>query len=147
MDLDEAEAEKVMTEITSGKATPSQIASFLTALGTKGEAVSELTGLARVMRRKATRISRPEGKLVVDTCGTGGDAKGTFNISTAAALVAAGAGVTVAKHGNRSVTSRCGSADLLEALGVNIAAPQEVMERALSEIGIAFLFAPSSISQ
>lgn len=142
IDLDETEAEKVMTEITSGKATSSQIASFLTALGAKGEAVSELTGLARVMRRRATRISRPEGKLVVDTCGTGGDAKGTFNISTAAALVAAGAGVTVAKHGNRSVTSRCGSADLLEALGVNIAAPHEVMEKALNEIGIAFLFAP-----
>jgi anthranilate synthase/phosphoribosyltransferase len=141
-DLDEGEAEKVMAEITSGRATAAQIAALLTALGSKGESVSELTGFARVMRRKAIPIKKPEGQLVVDTCGTGGDASGTFNISTCAAFVAAGAGVTVAKHGNRSVTSRCGSADLLEALGVNIVAPPEVMEKALEEVGIAFLFAP-----
>ncbi len=141
-DLEESEAEKVMTEIASGKATAAQIASFLTALGAKGESVSELIGFARVMRRNAIRIRKPEGRTVVDTCGTGGDASGTFNISTAAAFVAAGAGVTVAKHGNRSVTSRCGSADLLEAVGVNIAAPPEVMEEALEKIGLSFLYAP-----
>ncbi len=141
-DLSEGEAEEVMAEITSGKATAAQIASFLTALGAKGESVSELIGFARVMRRKAVGIAKPEGRTVVDTCGTGGDASGTFNISTAAAFVAAGAGVTVAKHGNRSVTSRCGSADLLEALGVNIAAPSGIMEKALEKIGISFLYAP-----
>ncbi|MGB8953381.1 MAG: bifunctional anthranilate synthase component II/anthranilate phosphoribosyltransferase [Candidatus Aminicenantales bacterium] len=141
-DLDEGEAEKVMGEITSGRATAAQMASFLTALGVKGESVSELTGFARVMRRKAVQIAKPKGRIVVDTCGTGGDASGTFNISTCAAFIAAGAGVSVAKHGNRSVTSRCGSADLLEALGINITAPSEVMEKALEEIGIAFLFAP-----
>jgi anthranilate synthase/phosphoribosyltransferase len=141
-DLNEGEAEKVMAEITSGRATAAQIAAFLTALGAKGESVSELTGFAKVMRRKAIQIAKPKGKIVVDTCGTGGDASGTFNISTCAAFVAAGAGVSVAKHGNRSVTSRCGSADLLEALGINITAPPETMEKALEEIGIAFLFAP-----
>ncbi len=141
-DLSEAEAEEVMSEITSGKATAAQIAAFLTALGAKGESVSELVGFARVMRRKAVGIAKPEGRTVVDTCGTGGDASGTFNISTAAAFVAAGAGVTVAKHGNRSVTSRCGSADLLEALGVNIAASSGTMEKALEKIGISFLYAP-----
>ena len=141
-DLKIDEAENVMEEIASGKATPAQIAGLLTAMSMKGEAVSELVGFARVMRRKATPVRKPEGRIVVDTCGTGGDAKGTFNISTCAALVAAGAGVTVAKHGNRSVTSRCGSADLLEALGVNIVVPPETMSRALDKVGIAFLFAP-----
>jgi anthranilate synthase/phosphoribosyltransferase len=141
-DLKTDEAEMVMEEIASGKATPAQIAGLLTALSMKGESVSELTGFARVMRRKATTVKRPQGRTVVDTCGTGGDAKGTFNISTCAALVAAGAGAIVAKHGNRSVTSRCGSADLLEALGVGITAPAEIMSRALEEVGIAFLFAP-----
>jgi anthranilate synthase/phosphoribosyltransferase len=141
-DLRIDEAENVMEEIASGKATPAQIGGLLTALAMKGEAVSELVGFARVMRRKATAVKRPEGRVVVDTCGTGGDAKGTFNISTCAAFIAAGAGVTVAKHGNRSVTSRCGSADLFEALGVNIVASPEVMSRALDEVGIAFLFAP-----
>ena len=141
-DLENGEAENTMDEITSGKATPAQTAGLLTALAMKGESVSELTGFARVMRRKATPVRRPEGRFIVDTCGTGGDARNTFNISTCAALVAAGAGVTVAKHGNRSVTSRCGSADLLEALGVNITAPPETMGRALEDAGIAFLFAP-----
>ncbi len=141
-DLGTEEAESVMEEIASGRATPAQIAGLLTALAMKGESVSELAGFARVMRRKATEIIKPEGRTVVDTCGTGGDAKGTFNISTCAAIVAAGAGVTVAKHGNRSVTSRCGSADLLEALGVNLHASPEVLGLALDKIGLAFLFAP-----
>lgn len=140
--LNSEEAEKVMDEITSGEASPAQIAGFLTALAMKGEEVQEIIGCARVMRRKATPIAKPAGRIVVDTCGTGGDCSGTFNISSAAAFVAAGAGVTVAKHGNRSVTSRCGSADLFEALGVNITAPPEVMVRALEQAGIAFLFAP-----
>jgi len=141
-DLKTDEAEGALEEIASGKATPGQIGGLLTVLSMKGESVSELTGFASVMRRKATPIARPKGKTILDTCGTGGDAKGTFNISTCAAFVAAGAGATVAKHGNRSVTSRCGSADLLEALGVNLAAPAETVARALEEIGIAFLFAP-----
>jgi len=140
--LDDSEAEKVMDEITSGEATPAQIASIITALCLKGESISELTGFARIMRRKATPIKKPEGKMLVDTCGTGGDSSGTFNISTTAAFVAAGAGVMVAKHGNRSITSRCGSADLLEALGVNIMASPEIMGRALETVGITFLFAP-----
>jgi anthranilate synthase/phosphoribosyltransferase len=141
-DLETDEAEKVMEEIAAGKASPAQIACLLTALALKGETVAEIAGFARVMRRKATQVARPPGRLVLDTCGTGGDSSGTFNISTCAALVAAGAGVTVAKHGNRSVTSRCGSADLLEALGVNIVVPVEVASRALAEVGLAFLFAP-----
>jgi anthranilate synthase/phosphoribosyltransferase len=140
--LTEDEAQQVMEDITSGDATPAQIAGVLTALGMRGESVPELTGFARVMRRKATVIVKPEGKELVDTCGTGGDTKGTFNISTLAALVAAGSGVTIAKHGNRSVTSRCGSADVLEALGVNIQVYPEIVSKALDRIGISFLFAP-----
>lgn len=143
VDLTEEESEKVMDEITSGQATPAQIASFLTGLSIKGETVSELAGFVRVMRRKATPVKRPEGRKVVDTCGTGGDSSGTFNISTVSAFVTAGAGITVAKHGNRSVTSRCGSADLLEALGVNIHLSPQSIQEALDEIGIAFLFAPN----
>ncbi len=142
IDLSEDEAEKVMNEITSGSATPAQIASFLTALAIKGEAVSEITGFVRVMRRKATPVRKPEGKILVDTCGTGGDGSGTFNISTCASFVIAGAGVCVAKHGNRSITSRCGSADLMEALGVNITPGPEILEKALQLAGLAFLFAP-----
>jgi anthranilate synthase/phosphoribosyltransferase len=140
--LTEDEAQLVMEDITSGEATPAQIAGILTALSMRGESVSELTGFARVMRKKATAIRKPEGRKVVDTCGTGGDTKGTFNISTLAALVAAGCGVTIAKHGNRSVTSRCGSADVLEALGVNIMVYPEIVSAALDRIGISFLFAP-----
>ena len=142
IDLSEVEAEKVMDEITSGDATPAQIASVLTALSLKKESVSELTGFARVMRKKATSIKKPKGRKIIDTCGTGGDASGTFNISTIAAFVAAGTGITVAKHGNRSITSRCGSADVLEALGVNITNPPEKITDALNKVGIAFLFAP-----
>lgn len=140
-DLTEAESEAVMGEMMSGQATPAQIASFLTALRIKGETVEEITGAARVMRNKATRINVNDPD-VVDTCGTGGDRSHTFNISTTAAFVVAGAGVTVAKHGNRSVSSMCGSADVLKALGVNIDIPPERVEKCVNEIGIGFLFAP-----
>ncbi|HDP94855.1 MAG TPA: bifunctional anthranilate synthase component II/anthranilate phosphoribosyltransferase [Candidatus Aminicenantes bacterium] len=142
MDLECGEAEEVMAEIADGKATTAQIAGLLTAMHLKGESVSEITGFARAMRRRVIPVNGPENTPLLDTCGTGGDGKGTFNISTCAAFVAAGAGARVAKHGNRSITSRCGSADVLEALGVNITAPTEVMEKCLREIGLAFLFAP-----
>lgn len=140
-DLTEAEMMGVMNEVMTGAATPAQIGSFITALRMKGETVSEITGAARVMREKASRIDAPAGNLV-DTCGTGGDESMTFNISTAAAFVAAGAGVTVAKHGNRSVSSKCGSADVLKSLGVNIEAEVSRVEECLREAGIGFLFAP-----
>lgn len=140
--LNEEEASGVMEEITSGIASPSQISCILTSLSLKGETAEELTGFARIMRKKVRSVQKPQRTRVVDTCGTGGDSSGTFNISTVAALVAAGAGVTIAKHGNRSVTSRCGSADVLESLGVSISAAPDVMEESLREIGIAFLFAP-----
>jgi anthranilate synthase/phosphoribosyltransferase len=139
--LSEEEAFQVMNDITSGSATPAQIAGLLTAISMKGESVSELTGFVRVMREKAVAIKKPEGKKLVDTCGTGGDGSHSFNISTVSAFVAAGAGVTIAKHGNRSVTSRCGSADVLEALGVNISVYPEIVSQALDKIGISFLFA------
>lgn len=140
--LTRQEAAGVMETIMSGDATEAQISAFITGLRLKGETVEEISGCAEVMRRMARAIKAPAGRTVVDTCGTGGDRSDTFNISTAAALVAAGAGVTVAKHGNRSVSSRCGSADVLKELGVNIMAPAEILERCLEEIGIAFLFAP-----
>jgi len=140
-DLSEEESASVMNQIMTGEATPSQIAAFLTALRVKGESVPEITGAARVMREKAHRV-KVKADRVMDTCGTGGDQKGTFNISTAAALVVAGAGVVVAKHGNRSVSSRSGSADALAALGVKIEAPKEKVEECLEKIGIGFLFAP-----
>jgi len=140
-DLSEAEAAETVDAILAGQLTEAQIAALLAALATKGEAVSELAGAARAMRRRATRV-QAVGQTVVDTCGTGGDGGGTFNVSTAAAFVVAGAGVAVAKHGNRSVSSRCGSADVLEALGVKIDPEPEIMEQALQEAGIAFLFAP-----
>ena len=140
--LSREEAASVMDTIMNGDATPAQIAAFIVALRMKGETVEEISGCAQIMREKAKIIKVPEGKIVVDTCGTGGDKSDTFNISTAAALIAAGARITVAKHGNRSVSSRCGSADVLKELGVNIMAPPEVLEECLAEIGIAFLFAP-----
>ncbi|RMF88295.1 MAG: anthranilate phosphoribosyltransferase [Nitrospinota bacterium] len=140
-DLSEQEAAQVMAEIMNGEATPAQIAAFLTALRIKGETIAEITGCARVMREKARRIHTTYPN-VVDTCGTGGDGSHTFNISTIAALVVAAAGVPVAKHGNRSVSSKCGSADLLRTLGVNIELPPERVEACLAELGIAFLFAP-----
>jgi len=140
-DLSEEEAHGAMGLIMSGRVSEAQIAGFLVALRMKGETVAEITGCALAMREAATGIDA--GDLpVVDTCGTGGDRKGTFNISTAAAIVAAGAGVPVAKHGNRSVSSGSGSADVLEALGVNIDAGPELVQRCLQEVGMGFLFAP-----
>ncbi|MBM3237706.1 anthranilate phosphoribosyltransferase [Candidatus Poribacteria bacterium] len=139
--LTEQEAIDVMNIIMSGEVTPAQIASFITALRLKGETIEEITGCARVMREKATKIYT-NLPLVVDTCGTGGDGAHTFNISTTAALVAAGADVPIAKHGNRSVSSRCGSADVLKTLGVNIKVEPDVVGRCIDEIGIGFLFAP-----
>ncbi len=141
-DLSIEESRGVMDLIMTGGATEAQIASFLTALRMKGETVEEITGCARVMREKVTRIE-VNCENMVDTCGTGGDQAGTFNISTTAAFVAAGAGLTVAKHGNRSVSSRCGSADLLEALGVNLDVTPREAAASIEKIGIGFLFAPS----
>ncbi|MFA6109909.1 MAG: anthranilate phosphoribosyltransferase [Candidatus Latescibacterota bacterium] len=140
-DLGRQEAREVMDQIMSGEATPAQIGAFLVALRCKGETVAEIAGCAEVMREKATRV-RTRRSDVVDTCGTGGDGSGTFNISTTVAFVAAGAGLCVAKHGNRAMSSRCGSADVLQALGVNTEASPEVVGRCLDEVGIGFLFAP-----
>ncbi len=140
-DLTEEETASMIEAIFSGEITDAQIGAFMAALATKGETFAELAGAARAMRRRATRI-QATAPVVVDTCGTGGDAAGTFNISTTCAFVVAACGVTVAKHGNRSVSSRCGSADVLEALGVLIDADPEITEEALDEIGIGFLFAP-----
>jgi anthranilate phosphoribosyltransferase len=140
-DLNEPQMMEVMDEVMEGKATPAQIAAFMTGLRIKGETVDEVTGAARIMRRKATRIDA-RSPIIVDTCGTGGDGMKTFNISTTAAFVVAAAGLTVAKHGNRAVSSGCGSADVLEALGVNISAQPEIVEECIHQIGIGFLFAP-----
>jgi anthranilate phosphoribosyltransferase len=141
VDLTEQEARGAMEEIMAGQATDAQIAGFLTALRMKGETAQELIGFARVMREKAERLWDGDVLPVLDTCGTGGDRSGTFNISTAAAFVAAGAGVRVAKHGNRSASSRCGSADVMEALGVDIQMPPERLRQAIREVGVGFLFA------
>jgi len=140
-DLSQQEAAAVMTEIMDGMTTPAQIGCFLTALRLKGETIDEITGFAQVMREKATRI-RCDREDIVDTCGTGGDGLCTFNISTCAAFVAAGAGVAIAKHGNRCVSSGCGSADVLKELGVNIEAEPPVIEKCLETVGVGFLFAP-----
>ncbi|PYS40002.1 MAG: anthranilate phosphoribosyltransferase [Acidobacteria bacterium] len=142
VDLTEQEARDAMEEIMVGKATDAQIAGFLTALRMKGETAQELIGFARVMREKAEPLWDSEVLPVLDTAGTGGDRSGTFNISTAAAFIAAGAGVRVAKHGNRSASSRCGSADVMEALGIDIQMPTERLRRAIKDIGFGFLFAP-----
>ncbi len=136
------EAFTAVGEIMDGAATPAQIAAFVTALRMKGETVGEIAGCARAMRQRAVRIDAGGG-TVLDTCGTGGDGRGTFNISTLAALVAAACGIRVAKHGNRAASSRCGSADLLEALGVKIENPKEKIEKILREVGIAYLHAPA----
>src|SRR5947207_3121344 len=136
------EAADATGEIMDGAATPSQIAAFLTALRLKGETVDEITGCARAMRRRAVRVDGGPG-VVLDTCGTGGDGQGTFNISTVAAIVAAACGARVAKHGNRAASSKCGSTDLLEALGVKIDNPKEKLEKILREVGIAYLHAPN----
>ena len=141
IDLTEEEMVSVMNQIMTGEATPLQIAAFLTALRMKGEKVQEITGAARAMREKDHHI-KVKAERVLDTCGTGGDQKGTFNVSTTSAFVVAGAGVAVAKHGNRSVSSRSGSADVLAALGVKVDAPREKVEECLEKIGIGFLFAP-----
>src|SRR5687767_7154891 len=141
-DLTTVEAAAAMDEIMEGRAQPSQIAGLLMALAMKGERPAEVVGFARTMRARATRLSR-EYAPVFDTCGTGGDRSHTFNVSTVAALVLAACGVRVAKHGNRSVSSRCGSADLFEALGVNVTAEPAIVERCLAEAGIAFFFAPT----
>ena len=141
VDLTEDEMVSAMTQIMEGKVTDSQLAGFLTALHLKGETVAEIVGAARVMRAKAEKLDIKSTPLV-DTCGTGGDGSDTFNISTASALVAAGAGVKVAKHGNRAVSSRSGSADVLKCLGVNLSASLSTVARCVEEVGIGFLFAP-----
>ena len=154
-DLTQAEMEEAMDEIMSGKATPAQIGSFITALRMKGETVDEIVGAARIMRNKSLKVNLDnhqvnidrdeiniEEETILDTCGTGGDGTNTFNVSTATAFVAAGAGVKVAKHGNRAVSSQCGSADVLESLGVNLDIDHSDVERCIQEIGIGFLYAP-----
>jgi len=138
--LSEEEMAECMKEIMEGKATEAQMGAFLTALRIKGETVEEITGAARIMREKVTAIEGPKG--VLDTCGTGGDMSHTFNISTAAAIIVAACGIPVAKHGNRSVSSRSGSADVLEALGVKIDLPPERVQKCLFGSGFGFLFAP-----
>jgi anthranilate phosphoribosyltransferase len=140
-DLRESEMMEAMDEVMEGKATMAQIAAFITALRMKGETVEEVSGAARIMRQKATRIDA-RSPTIVDTVGTGGDGMNTFNISTTTAFVVAAAGITVAKHGNRAVSSSCGSADVLEALGVKISAEPEIVEECIQQIGIGFLFAP-----
>lgn len=155
-DLQEEEMEAVMDAIMSGEATPAQIGAFITALRLKGETVEEITAAARVMRRKATQIKADEAlvtldrddinldlETVIDTCGTGGDGTNTFNVSTTTAFVVAGCGLRVAKHGNRSVSSQCGSADVIESLGVNLDVPATGVEKCLGEVGIGFLYAPA----
>lgn len=141
-DLTTDEAAEAMAVVMRGEAAPAQIAGLLIGLAMKGERPTELVGLARTMRAQAVALSEPVAD-VFDTCGTGGDRSGTFNISTAAALVVAACGVPVAKHGNRSVSSQCGSADVLEALGVKVTASPGVVERCLRDVGIAFFFAPT----
>ena len=139
--LTSEEAEVVMNGIMLGEATPSQISAFIVALRMKGETAEEIAGCAKAMRAHATKVVSRQNPLI-DTCGTGGDGIGTFNISTVVAFVVAGAGIAVAKHGNRSVSSRCGSADVLEILGVKIELGPKGIARCLDEIGIGFLFAP-----
>jgi anthranilate phosphoribosyltransferase len=139
-DLSREDAAGAMRRMMSGEATPAQVAAFVVALRAKGETSDEVAGLASVMLELAPRVEVPGP--VVDTCGTGGDRAGTINVSTIAAIVAAGAGAVVAKHGNRAASSRCGSADLLEALGVKVALPPDDVARCLAEVGIAFMFAP-----
>jgi anthranilate phosphoribosyltransferase len=151
-DLSRIEAAAAMEAIMSGAATNAQVAAFLTALRMKGETVEELIGFAQVMRQKAVRIrvhddevaalTGTDREMLIDTCGTGGDATGTFNVSTATAFVVAGAGLKVAKHGNRSVSSLCGSADVVETLGINLELTPPKVARCIEEVGIGFLYAP-----
>ncbi|MGH9675844.1 MAG: anthranilate phosphoribosyltransferase, partial [Candidatus Acidiferrum sp.] len=148
--LSREEARAVMAEILSGNATDAQIAALLVALHMKGETVEEIVGFAEAIRAAATPLpalalteNDTASAETIDTCGTGGDARGTFNISTTAALIAAGAGIRIAKHGNRSVTSQCGSADVIEALGINLDLPATRLAACLRELGIVFLYAPA----
>ena len=134
------EAAQVMEEVMQGEVTPAQFGAFVTALRLKGETINEIIGLAKIMRAKAIPVA--VDSVVVDTCGTGGDGSHTFNISTTAAFVAAGGGLKVAKHGNRAMSSQCGSADVLETLGVRIDLNAEQVQRCLQEVGIGFMFAP-----
>lgn len=140
-DLCEAEAVETMTKIMNGEATPAQVASFVTALRLKGETVEEITGFVRVMREKSVRV-HPKATNFVDTCGTGGDKLNTFGISTTATFVIVGAGATVAKHGGRAASSSCGSADVLEALGINISLSAEQIAYCIDNAGLGFMFAP-----
>jgi anthranilate phosphoribosyltransferase len=140
-DMNHEDAYEVALAIMNGEATDAQIASLITALRMKGETVDEITGFVKAMRDKVTKINAP-GEYLIDTCGTGGDGSGTFNISTISAIVASGASCNVAKHGNRSVSSKCGSADLLKELGINIENPPEKVEKCIEEAGVGFLFAP-----
>lgn len=146
-DLSENSMYLVMDEIMSGWASSAQIASFITALRMKGETVGEITGAVRVMREKVTTIDTgvdvENGGIILDTCGTGGDSSGTFNVSTTTAFVVAAGGVTVAKHGNRSVSSKCGSADVLEAAGVSLVLSPQQISTCVKDVGIGFLFAPA----
>jgi anthranilate phosphoribosyltransferase len=154
-DLTEGEMVDVMDQIMGGEATPAQVAAFITALRMKGETVAEITGAARVMRSRATPIRvgadldidrdeiNAERETILDTCGTGGSGTKTFNVSTAVAFVVAGCGIKVAKHGNRSISSACGSADVLEQLGVNLEISPETVEQCIDKIGVGFLFAPA----
>ena len=140
--LSAEDAHAAMSEVMDGKASPVQISALLTGLRVKGETVDEIVGCAKAMRERVVRIDAGGG-TILDTCGTGGDGKGTFNISTLTAIVAAACGAKVAKHGNRAASSKCGSADLLEALGVKIENPKEKLEKILREVGIAYLHAPN----
>jgi anthranilate phosphoribosyltransferase len=145
-DLSESDMISVMNIIMSGEATDAQIGAFITALRLKGETIDEIVGAARVMREKATFIdtgvNTGDGEILMDIVGTGGDGSGTFNVSTTTAFIVAAAGITVAKHGNRAVSSKCGSADVLEALGVNLSLPPDTVSKCIREVGIGFLFAP-----
>ena len=146
VDLDEQEMIGVMNEIMGGEATDAQISSFITALRMKGETIDEIVGAVKVMREKATfvdtGVKTNQGEVLMDIVGTGGDGSGTFNVSTTTAFVVAGTGIPVAKHGNRAISSKCGSADVLEALGVDLSMPAEKIGQCVREVGIGFLFAP-----
>ena len=146
VDLDEQQMIEVMQEVMTGEATDAQISCFITALRMKGETIDEIVGAVRVMREKATfvdtGIDTAKGEILMDIVGTGGDGSGTFNVSTTTAFVVAGAGVPVAKHGNRAISSKCGSADVLEALGVDLSMPAEKVGECVRSVGIGFLFAP-----
>jgi len=139
-DLTQEEAAQAMNEMMEGEATPAQIAAFITALRIKGETVDEITGMAQVMREKSLKVTT--NGYLVDTAGTGGDGQNTINVSTIAAVVAAAAGVKMAKHGNRAASSACGSADVLEGIGVKVDLSPEGVKRCLDEVGIGFMFAP-----